>query len=221
MLEKKEKQVRVVLSFIVVFIVIFLISMVLSWLNITKFLTRLGINPPMAIMAEEQNSTYTISSSQLQPGMVVGFYSFANDTSGNWNVTNMTEPIRIFRVIYPEDVIEMEILNSSLLPDTEINQGSPFNVRVKINNSRVSDVNPLLSFQIINPDGTVTKPLMGVGIESHQPGQLLTQRVEFTTSDLSPGTYTAEARILNNNWGRLGGFNIAYTKHTTFDVVQG
>lgn len=194
--------------------------MVLSWLNITKFLTRLGIGPPIGIM-EEQEFTYTIPSSQLQPGMVVGFYSFANDTSGNSNTTNSTPGVfRTFRAIYPEELIEIEILNSSLLPDTEIKQGSPFNVRVKINNSRVSDVDPWLSFQIVNPDGTVTKPLMGVGIGSHHPGQLLTQRVEFTTSDLSPGTYTAEVRILNNNWGRLGGFIIAYSKSKSFDVVQ-
>lgn len=195
--------------------------MLLSWQNITKFFARLGVTPTIGVMAEEQNLTLTIPSSQLQPGMVVGFYSFANDTTGNWNMTNMTEPIRTFRIIYPEEVNEIEILNSSLEPDTQIKQGSSFNVRVRINNSRISDVDPLLSFQIINPDGTVTKPVKGIGIESHQPDQVLTQRMEFTTTDLSTGTYTAEVRILNNNWGRLGGFNIAYTNSTTFDIIEG
>jgi hypothetical protein len=67
-------------------------------------LLRLG----MGIMEGPIPFTHTIPKEQLSAGEVVGYYSFANDTNGNFNMTNMTEPIRYFVVEAPTTTTTVE-----------------------------------------------------------------------------------------------------------------
>jgi len=213
---KRDEAIRALLPFLITLIFIFLMA-AFSWDFISRLFARLGLVPPIVITAEQREFTYTIPSSNLIAGRVVGYYTIANDSAGNVNMTNMTEPIRTFLVIYPEEIINIQILNSSFLPSASISQGSDFWVNVTINNLRTSDVSPLVTIQIINPDGSVTEPLAGNRQDTHQPSELVSTQQLYHTVDLSTGTYTAEARVITD-WARTG-FKIAYTQNTTFDIV--
>jgi len=75
------------LSFVIVILIIFLISLILFPeipRNISRVLERLEIIP-MAF--PPKTFTHEIPASNLDVGEVVWYYSFANDTSGNWNET--------------------------------------------------------------------------------------------------------------------------------------
>jgi len=219
--ESKKKAFRLILNFAIIIAIIFLIALLLSWENITRFFARLGLVPPITIMGVEEEFTYTIPSSELQAGESVAYYSFANDTSGNWNETNRTLPLRTFIVIYPEDITSIEILDFTGAPaiPPEIPQGQAFSVQINITNDRASPVfNPKVTYQIKNPDDTVTMRVASSSPAIHDSGQDLSFSQGFDTAGYPKGTYTVEGRVITN-WAMLGGFRIAYTETTTFDVV--
>lgn len=216
--KSKEKGVRVILPFVVIILLIFLMVVSLSWEEITKFFARLGIVPLVEIMEFPPTEfTYTIPSSDLRAGRVVGYFSNATDTSGNPNAT----VTKTFKVIYPENVNAVQILDASYIPVTQINKGSDFFVRVTINNSRLSDVDAWIIFQVLDPNGDAVEPLTGVSQYSHTPGVVQTIDKSYsTTSDnfFVGNGYTAEVRVFNQTWGVLGGFKICTTRSATFDI---
>lgn len=97
-LKKLKKLNKVMLYFVCIIVIIIVIS-VFMFPKISKNisnLSRLGI---FQILGGPTTFTHLIPGSQLNtPGMVVGYYSFANDSAGNYNMTNMTVPIKTFIV---------------------------------------------------------------------------------------------------------------------------
>ena len=219
-----ETKVKVLLPFVIIVIIIFLVVISLSWKNITRLFVRLGIGPTIGILATPPtNFTYKIPSSDLRAGTVVHYWGFANDSTGNTNTTNSTPGVfRSFTVIYPETITSVEILNSSLIPNTRINKNQNFYVRMKLNNSRMSNVDAWISFQILDPNGVVVKPLDSSTQYSHTSGSEQIAQIGYTTTSSEwfiGNGYTAEVRIFNYTYGISGGFRICTTRNATFDIV--
>lgn len=205
---KNEKKItRVILPFAIIIIIIFLITILLSKGNINRFLVHLGIAPQVGIMAVQQEFTYTIPASQLSSGKVVGYYSFANDTSGNRNFTNSTPgAVSFFIVIYPEDIHHQHIEDMSGNTISSVSSGQSFRIVANVSNNRTSSVTRTYIVQLVDPDGKVTQPInsniMSVGTgteEKNLVGPYLAQK---------PGIYTAQVFVWSN-MASAGGFPIA------------
>jgi len=203
--KSEQRKFRVVLPFVVIVAIIFLITVSLSWQNITRFFARLGIIQPIEIAAVEEEYTHTIPSSQLRVGSIVAYYSFANDTSGNWNMTNMIEPVRTFVVIYPEDVHDMHIEDMSGNPISTISQGQSFNVVANVTNERTSTVTRAYIVQLVDPDSQVTQPI-NYNVMSVNPGTEEKNLVGPYIAEKT-GDYTAQVFVWSN-LASAGGFPI-------------
>ncbi len=220
----KEKRFRVILPFAIIIIIIFSIAVSLSWQNITRFFARLGIVPYVEIMVEEKEFTYTINFSEtpIPPESVVGYYSFANDTFGNWNMTNCTDPgicpqivpLRTFTVIYPENITEVQTLNTSDDPITQIKLGRNFKLQTKVKNNREGDVSPLIIHQLKRPNGMVKtlyaqQPLLNPGEETPYTTQYLAEETGF---------YTLESFVWTD-WPPTG-VPVAHYENKTIECIE-
>ena len=211
----KGKRFKVILSFVILIIIIFLIAVSLSWQKISKLLYQLGFIPEMGIMAVQKEFTYTIPSSQLIPGKVVGYYSFANDSSGNWNTTNTTpEVFSTFKVIYPENVTDIHIENETNEPTGTIQHGHQFFVSFNVTNERTSDVTRRYIVEVFNPVGIVVQPIVS-SRTTVSPGKEEEIDVSYVAEKV--GTYTAKVFIWTD-WASSG-FPIAYGKTISFNSV--
>ena len=210
----KGKRFKVILSFVILIIIIFLIAVSLSWQKISKLLYQLGFIPEIGIMAEKE-FTYTIPSSQLSPGKVAGYYSFANDTSGNWNTTNTTpEVFSTFTVIYPENITDIHIENETNEPTGTIQHGHQFFVSFNVTNERTSDVTRRYIVEVFNPEGIVVQPIVS-SRTTVSPGKEEEIDVSYVAEKV--GTYTAKVFIWTD-WASSG-FPIAYDKTINFNSV--
>ncbi len=213
--KNEKKTLRVILPFIIIIIIIFLIAISLSY-NISRFFARLGIGQ-IGIMAVQQNFIYTIPASQLSPGEVIGYYSFANDTSGNWNTTNTTPgAFRTFVVIYPENITSVffSTLANPQTPISTIQLYNQFNVVVNHTNERTSSVARRIIVQVTDPNGKVISPSSSFSTDnSGQKGQIT---FSYTAEKL--GTYIAQAFVWTE-WASLSGFPIGYSITNTINSV--
>jgi hypothetical protein len=101
-LNKVGRLHKIILPFLGLVVSIFILSILLFpevSRNISRTFSRLGIIP----LGPIKTFSHTIPASNLNSGEVVGYYSFANDTSGN---ENMTE-IRTF-LVQPVEVVTTE-----------------------------------------------------------------------------------------------------------------
>ncbi|MCX6821842.1 MAG: hypothetical protein NTW30_03625, partial [Candidatus Aenigmarchaeota archaeon] len=133
--KNRMEEVKIILPLVVIILLIFLLVVSLSWKNITKFFTRLGIvpSPEVGIMVFlPKNFTYTIPASQLAPGTVVGYFSNATDTAGNPNTTNIAN----FTVVYPETIHDLHFENTSGNTITSLHQNDLFYMEFNITNVR-------------------------------------------------------------------------------------
>jgi len=215
MKESKEKRLKLILPFVILIIVIFLIVVSLSWQKISKLLYRLGFIPEIGIMAVQKEFTYTIPSSQLSPGKAVGYYSFANDTSGNWNTTNTTPGMfSTFIVIYPENITDIHIENEINEPTGTIQHDHQFYVSFNITNKRTSDVTRRYIVEVFDPEGIVVQPIVS-SRTTVSPGKEEEIDVSYVAEKV--GTYTAKVFIWTD-WASSG-FPIAYDKTINFNSV--
>jgi len=208
----KNKIFREVLPFLTIIIIIFLIAIFLSWKTISRLFVHLGISPLIGGMAEQKELSYTIPSSQLSAGKVVGYWSYANDTSGNFNTTNTTPVVfRTFVVIYPEDIHFLHIENNT--PGniiTTILVGQPFRIVANVTNNRSSSVTRAYIAQLTDPDGKVTQ-LPQYNIMSPAAGAEELNYNGFNA--MKAGTYTGQVFVWSN-LASAGGFPIS-TPETT------
>jgi hypothetical protein len=223
--KNQVKKVRVILPFIVIIIIVFLIAILLSWKNITRYFARLGIVPEVGIMVTPPTPfIYTIPSSDLKVGSVVHYWSFANDTSGNSNTTNSTPGVfKTFIVIYPENITRIVISATPGGPAvTQIPKNNNVYVRVYFNNSRTKDVYAYLTFQVIDPNGVVVKPLDSGSQSPHIPGMENWKDQSYSTTSnewFVGNNYKVEVRVFNDTWGLGGGFRISNTINATFNII--
>jgi len=215
---KRDETIRVMLPFLIMIVITFLIAVSLSWGIIFRLFARLGFGPPIGIMAE-QNFSYTIPSSQLQVGSVVGYYSFANDSAGNQNMTNMTGPVRTFKVIYPENITDIHIENENNKITSSIQQGHHFYVFFNITNERSSDVTRRYIVQLVDPDGKITQSIFHNN-KTVSPGQEEKKYETFIANKL--GNYKAQVFIWTD-WASVNpaGFPIASSEEINFESVSG
>jgi hypothetical protein len=214
MKENKGKRFKVILFFVILIVIIFLMAVSLSWKKISRLFFPLGLGPPIGIMAV-QEFTYTIPSSQLSPGKVVGYYSFANDTSGNWNTTNTTpEMFSTFTVIYPENITDIHIENEINEPNGTIQHGHQFYVSFNITNKRTSDVTRRYIVEVFDPEGIVVQPIVS-SRTTVNPGKEEEIDVSYVAEKV--GTYTAKVFVWTD-WASSG-FPIAYGKTISFNSV--
>jgi hypothetical protein len=211
MKENENKGFRVVLPFLTIIIIIFLITILLSWRNISKLFVHLGLGPPIGIMAEQKELTYTIPYNNLTAGKVVGYWSFANDTSGNSNTTNTTPGVfRTFIVIYPEDIHDLHIENFGGGTITTISQGQQFNVVANITNNRSSSVTRAYISQLTDPDSKTTQlPLYNV---MTVPQGTEEKNLNGFTA-VKTGIYTVQVMVWSNLASK-GGFPISSPEST-------
>jgi hypothetical protein len=212
--KKVENSLRVFLPFVILIIIIFLIAISLSWKNINRFFARLSVGPSVGIMAQQQEFTYTIPWYNLSAGEVVGYWSFANDSSGNWNATNLTLPIKTFIVIYPENITAVYFTNATNYPITTIQLGRLFNVVSNNSNDRTSSVSRRIIVQLIDPDGKYVPPSSSQS--SDNAGQKGQVTFSYTANKL--GTYRANVFVWTE-WASLSGFPIAYSNSNTINSI--
>jgi len=211
---EKEKPLRVALPFMIVIFIIFSLAILLSWASITRFFARLGFGPTIGILAVQKEFNYTIPSSQLRPGQVVGYYSWANDTYGNESISI----IKTFKVIYPENITDLHIENETNNPVTKIQLGHTFYVSFNLTNERTSDVTRMYIVQLIDPDSKVVMPIQSE-INTISPGQ--EEKIDENYVAEKMGTYTAQVFVWTD-WVSADspGFPIAYSKSINFDCVE-
>jgi len=213
-----EKPFKMFLPFVIIIIIIFLIAVLLSWGNINRLFARLGFGPSVGIMAQQQEFTYTISSTQLSAGEVVGYYSFANDSSGNWNTTNTTPgSFRTFIVIFPENITDIHIENETHLPATNIIKGHQFYVSFNVSNQRTSSVTRRYIVQVVDPDSRVTQSLVS-SRTTVSPGT--EGKIDVSYTAVKSGLYTAQVFVWTG-WlsAPESGFSIAPSKLTNFNSI--
>jgi len=204
--KNKTKNYKIVLPFLTIIIIIFLIAIFLSWKTISRLFVHLGISPLIGGMAEQKELSYTIPSSQLSAGKVVGYWSYANDTSGNFNTTNTTPVVfRTFIVIYPEDIHDLHIENMSGGTITTVSQGQQFRIVANVTNNRSSSVTRTYISQIVDPDGKVTQ-LPSYNIMTAPQGTEEKNLNGYTA--FKTGTYTAQVFVWSN-LASAGGFPIS------------
>jgi hypothetical protein len=213
-----ERRFRMFLPFVIIVIIIFLIALLLSWQNINRFFARLGLGfgPSIGIMVIPKEVSYTIPTTQLSPGKVVGYWSFANDSYGNWNTTNTTPGVfRTFIVIYPENITSVNFTNATNYPITTIQLGRTFNVVVNNTNDRNSSVSRRIIVQLIDPDARPIPPSSSQSTDnSGQKGQ-----VTFSYTAEKLGTYRANVFVWTEWISLPGNFPIAYFNSNTINSI--
>jgi len=209
--KNKTKNYKIVLPFLTIIIIIFLIAIFLSWKTISRLFVHLGISPLIGGMAEQKELSYTIPSSQLSAGKVVGYWSYANDTSGNFNTTNTTPVVfRTFIVIYPEDIHDLHIENMGGGTITIVSQGQQFRVVANVTNNRSSPVTRTYISQVVDPDGKVTQ-LPTYNIMTPPQGAEEKNLNGYTA--FKTGTYTVQVFVWSN-LASSGGFPISSPETT-------
>jgi len=104
---------RIISSFLSIVIFIFLLSIFLSpelSRNISRTFSKLGI----ISLGPIKTFSHTILASELNAGEVVGYYSYANDTAGNFDMTE----IKSFTV-QPAEVVSKKIETSIIKEEQE------------------------------------------------------------------------------------------------------
>jgi hypothetical protein len=182
---------------------------------IFKKMSRLGPSYPGE--GDLRTFIYTISSSDLQPGEVVGYRTYAQDDSGNWNVTD----IRTFTVsttapTYDVNTDMIRIMNNTDNSVSSINRGDPYKIRVDISNNNTSSRQMVIISQVINPNNQIRERIRSTNKEINAQNQSYVE-LNYTAPDIT-GTYTIQIFVWSN-WASLGGVPLANPSTTIFEVI--
>jgi hypothetical protein len=136
---------KIILTFLCIIIFIFLLSISLSpelSRNISRTFSRLGIIP----LRRLKTFSHTIPASDLNVGKVVAYYSYANDTAGNFDMTE----IKSFTV-QPAEVVSKKIETSIIKEEqkeAEIDKPVKWRKQLVISNPSSEEIK---GYEVIGP----------------------------------------------------------------------